>query len=93
MSIVNEAANIVLGSPQTVLQTIHEFLCEELRWSYLQSKARLPEIGKEVDSAMDAIEKNNPSLRDVLPKVYARGKETWTPKVLNHCKENQNLYK
>jgi len=30
MRIVNEAANIVLGSPQTVLQTIHEFLCEEL---------------------------------------------------------------
>lgn len=27
----NEAANIVLGSPQTVSQTIHEFLCEELR--------------------------------------------------------------
>jgi type I restriction enzyme M protein len=33
----------------------------------------LPEIGKVVDSAMDAIEKNNPSLRNVLPKVYARG--------------------
>jgi len=27
----NEASNIVLGSPQTVSQTIHEFLCEELR--------------------------------------------------------------
>jgi len=27
----DEAANIVLGSPQTVSQTIHEFLCEELR--------------------------------------------------------------
>ena len=27
----NEAANIVLGSPQDVSQTIHEFLCEELR--------------------------------------------------------------
>ena len=27
----NEAANIVLRAPQTVSQTIHEFLCEELR--------------------------------------------------------------
>ena len=43
------------------------------RWSYLQSKAKLPDIGKEVDNAMDAIEKDNPSLKDVLPKVYARG--------------------
>ena len=43
------------------------------RWSYLQSKAKLPTIGKEVDNAMDAIEKDNPSLKDVLPKVFARG--------------------
>jgi len=49
------------------------FVPEIARWSYLQSKAKLPEIGKEVDHAMDAIEKDNPSLRDVLPKVYARG--------------------
>ncbi len=49
------------------------FVPEIARWSYLQSKAKLPEIGKEVDNAMDAIEKDNPLLRDVLPKVYARG--------------------
>jgi len=49
------------------------FVPEKARWSYLQAKAKLPEIGKEVDNAMDAIEKDNPSLKDVLPKVYARG--------------------
>ncbi|MFC1478750.1 N-6 DNA methylase [Candidatus Margulisiibacteriota bacterium] len=49
------------------------FVPEDARWSYLQSKARLPEIGKVVDQAMDSIEKNNASLRNVLPKVYARG--------------------
>ena len=49
------------------------FVPETARWSYLLSKAKLPTIGKDVDSAMDAIEKDNPSLRDVLPKVYARG--------------------
>lgn len=50
------------------------FVPEKARWSYLQSRAKLPEIGKQVDQAMDAIEKDNPTLKDVLPKVYARGK-------------------
>jgi len=45
---------------------------QEARWSYLQSKARLPEIGKMVDNAMDAIEAENASLKGVLPKVFAR---------------------
>ncbi len=49
------------------------FVPEQARWSYLLSKAKTPEIGKYVDNAMDAIEKENPSLKGVLPKVYARG--------------------
>jgi type I restriction enzyme M protein len=49
------------------------FVPEKARWSYLLSRAKLPEIGKKVDEAMDAIEKDNPSLKDVLPKVFARG--------------------
>lgn len=49
------------------------FVPEIARWAFLQSKAKLPTIGKEVDIAMDAIEKENPSLKDVLPKVYAPG--------------------
>ncbi|MBU1054801.1 MAG: type I restriction-modification system subunit M [Proteobacteria bacterium] len=48
------------------------FVPEKARWSYLLAKAKLPEIGKVVDEAMDAIEKDNPSLKDVLPKVFAR---------------------
>jgi len=43
------------------------------RWSYLVSNAKLPNIGKIVDEAMDAIEKENGSLKGVLPKVYAKG--------------------
>ncbi len=43
------------------------------RWSFLQSHAKQPTIGKTVDEAMDAIERENPSLKDVLPKVFARG--------------------
>jgi len=43
------------------------------RWSYLQhQRAKLPSIGKDLDDAMDAIEKDNPSLKGVLPKDYAR---------------------
>ncbi|KAF5028001.1 N-6 DNA Methylase [anaerobic digester metagenome] len=38
----------------------------------LLSKAKQPDIGKFVDDAMDAIEKENASLKGVLPKVYAR---------------------
>lgn len=42
------------------------------RWSFLLSKAKQPTIGTIVDDAMDAIEKENPNLKGVLPKVYAR---------------------
>jgi len=42
------------------------------RWNWLQNRAKLPSIGKDVDDAMDAIEKDNPSLKGVLPKDYAR---------------------
>lgn len=43
------------------------------RWKYLQlERAKLPTIGKDIDDAMDAIEKDNPNLKGVLPKDYAR---------------------
>lgn len=48
------------------------FVPPEARWSFLLAKAKLPDIGKFIDDAMDAIEKENPSLKGVLPKVYAR---------------------
>jgi|ERR1035437_2216156 type I restriction enzyme M protein len=44
----------------------------DARWEFLQSKAKLPEIGKLIDAAMDAVELENPSLRGVLPKNFAR---------------------
>ncbi|MBN4054878.1 SAM-dependent DNA methyltransferase [Acidimicrobium ferrooxidans] len=44
---------------------------EVARWSYIQSNATQPTIGKIVDNAMDAIEADNVSLKGVLPKVYA----------------------
>lgn len=47
------------------------FVPEKARWQYLQDRAKQPEIGKWIDEAMDAIEKINPSLKGVLPKIYA----------------------
>ena len=44
----------------------------EARWSHLQGAAKLPTIGKTVDDAMVAIERDNPRLKGVLPKDYAR---------------------
>ena len=44
----------------------------EARWTNLQNNARQPIIGRLVDDAMIAIERDNPVLRDVLPKEYAR---------------------
>ncbi|HLA51142.1 MAG TPA: class I SAM-dependent DNA methyltransferase, partial [Thermodesulfobacteriota bacterium] len=44
------------------------------RWKWIQGRAKLPSIGKDIDDAMDAIEKDNPSLRGVLPKVFAQEK-------------------
>jgi type I restriction enzyme M protein len=45
---------------------------KETRWSYLKANAPQPTIGKIVDDAMSAIERDNPSLKGVLPKDYAR---------------------
>ena len=44
----------------------------EGRWSHLQGSAKQPTIGKLVDDAMVAIERDNPRLKGVLPKDYAR---------------------
>lgn len=48
------------------------FVPPEARWTYLQARAKQPNIGTLVDEAMDALEKENPSLKGVLPKVFAR---------------------
>ena len=44
----------------------------EARWSRLKASAPQPTIGTLVDDAMTAIERDNPSLKGVLPKDYAR---------------------
>ncbi|MBX3109941.1 MAG: SAM-dependent DNA methyltransferase [Fimbriimonadaceae bacterium] len=68
--------------PQWVRETLDdrdEYLAEHVfyvpevaRWEFVQAQAKQPTIGKSVDEAMLAIEKENPRLRGVLPKDYAR---------------------
>ena len=45
---------------------------KDARWSHLKANAKRPEIGQLIDDAMRAIEKDNESLKGVLPKDYAR---------------------
>lgn len=47
------------------------FVPEDARWSKIASVAHTPEIGTVIDEAMRAIEKENTTLKNVLPKNYA----------------------
>lgn len=47
------------------------FVPEDARWSKIASAAHTPEIGTVIDEAMRAIEKENTTLKNVLPKNYA----------------------
>jgi len=45
---------------------------KDARWAILRDNAKQPTIGTIVDGAMESIERENPALRDVLPKGYGR---------------------
>jgi type I restriction enzyme M protein len=62
-----------------ILESRDEYLAEgvfwvptEARWLAIQAAAKQTDIGRRIDAAMDAIERDNPILRGVLPKNYAR---------------------
>ena len=44
----------------------------EARWEYLQKNAKQPTIGRMIDDAMEVIERDNQSLKGVLPANYSR---------------------
>ena len=48
------------------------FVPEKARWKNIQAQAKLPEIGKILDEAMEEIEKENSELKNVLPKVFGK---------------------
>jgi len=49
------------------------FVPPSARWSVISSAAHTEEIGTVIDDAMRSIEKENPRLKDILPKNFARG--------------------
>ena len=48
------------------------FVPEEARWSYISKNAKSATIGEVIDNAMRLIEKENSTLKDILPKDYNR---------------------
>lgn len=47
------------------------FIPQESRWGVIASAAHSPEIGVVLDRALEAVERENPPLKGILPKVYA----------------------
>jgi type I restriction enzyme M protein len=70
--IAGEAAEELLESRDEYTAEGVFWVPPEARWGYLRERAKQPEIGKLIDNAMDQIEIDNPSLRGVPPKTYAR---------------------
>jgi type I restriction enzyme M protein len=48
------------------------FVPKDARWEHIKAKAKQPNIGQVIDQAMFLIEKENPTLKGVLPKNYSR---------------------
>ena len=48
------------------------FVPQEARWQVISLAAHTPEIGKVIDDALEAIERENTKLKGVLPSNYAR---------------------
>ena len=74
-AIHNKLKNEELADPEDKDEYLAErvfWVPKEARWTYLQDHAKQPEIGKIIDGAMESIEKENSSLKGVLPKDYAR---------------------
>ena len=73
------ADGITSDTAKELLESRDEYTAEGLFWvtpearsQYLNQRAKQPEIDKLIDNAMDLIEVDNPSLRCMVPKTYAR---------------------
>ena len=76
----DERRSVVLAEwGQEAAEDRDEYLAEnifwvptEARWDCLKARARQPSVGQALDDAMEAVERDNPVLKGVLPKDYAR---------------------
>jgi type I restriction enzyme M protein len=55
------------------------FVPKLARWGHIHSQAKLPTIGQTIDEAMEAVEKENKELKNVLPQVFGKANldKTW----------------
>ena len=74
----DEQYNLLLNDKNADAEDSDEYLANNIfwvspdaRWLKIKNQAKLPTIGQTVDDAMVAIEKDNSSLKGVLPKNYA----------------------
>jgi type I restriction enzyme M protein len=67
-----QGADVDSEDPDEYLAENVFWVPKEARWAHLQNKAKQPTIGKLLDDAMLAIERDNRSLKGVLSKEYAR---------------------
>lgn len=74
-----EVDGITGASAENMLESRDEYTAEsvfwvppEARWAEIQAKGKTPNIGKLIDDAMYAIERDNPKLKGKLPRDYAR---------------------
>ncbi len=70
------ADGITSDAAEELLESRAEYTAErvfwvtpEVRWQYLNQRAKQPEIGKLIDNAMDLIEVDNPSLRCMVRRA------------------------
>jgi type I restriction enzyme M protein len=68
----DEAREMVLESRDEYSSEGVFWVPAEARWEYLRDRAKQPEIGQLIDTAMDLVERENQTLRGVLPKTYGR---------------------
>lgn len=78
----DNSSSYYVAEPQARYETLNDpdeyraenvfYVPPKARWEFLQKNAKQPTIGKIIDDAMDEIEKDNASLKGVLPKNYAR---------------------
>jgi type I restriction enzyme M protein len=76
---VSELYTVSAQEREEVLEDRDEYVAENVfwvpetaRWEKLLAAAQQPDIAKRIDDALEAIESENPPLRGVLPRVYAR---------------------
>jgi type I restriction enzyme M protein len=69
----DDAERVEILEDRDAYEVVNAFwVPKEARWPALLALGSQPDLGVQLDNALDLIERENPALRDVLPKVYAK---------------------